>query len=51
MYDWLLKDKQGEAQAPDRQDQDVWTWTVIGLVAVGTLLVVWLPVLVTAAFS
>ncbi len=51
MYDWLLKDKDSKAHERDGQYQDVWAWTVIGLVACGTLLVVWLPLVLTAVFS
>ena len=52
MYEWLQRsgraDDPGEHQ---RQDQDVWAWTVIGLVAAGTMLIVWVPLLIAALHS
>ncbi len=47
MYEWMLK-KDGEAGLKGQKDQDVKAWLLIGAVFVGTLLVVWLPVVIAA---
>lgn len=47
MHQWIVKETR-DGRLAGRQHQDVWTWTVIGIVAVLTLLVVWVPLLIAA---
>jgi hypothetical protein len=48
MYQWLLKDPCNQERNRQRQAQDTWAWTVIGLIFLGTLAVVWVPLLIAA---
>lgn len=48
MYEWLLKDRDTEQRKRRRDERDTWAWTLIGVVALGTLAVVWLPILLAA---
>ena len=47
MYEWMFK-KDREERLKVQKDQDVKAWLLIGAVFVGTLLVVWLPVVIAA---
>ena len=47
MYEWMFK-KDREERLKGQKDQDVKAWLLIGAVFVGTLLVVWLPVVIAA---
>jgi hypothetical protein len=46
MYEWMFKKDREERKV--QKDQDVKAWLLIGAVFVGTLLVVWLPVVIAA---
>lgn len=48
MYEWLLKDRTSQDHKRERDTRDVWAWTVIGLIFLGTLAIVWLPLLIAA---
>jgi hypothetical protein len=43
MYEWMFKKEE-----KDQRDQDLKAWLLIGAIFVGTLLVVWLPVVLAA---
>jgi hypothetical protein len=47
MYEWKFKNDR-EKRLKVQKDQDVKAWLLIGAVFVGTLLVVWLPVVIAA---
>jgi hypothetical protein len=47
MYEWMFK-KDREERLKIQKDQDVKAWLLIGAVFMGTLLVVWLPVVIAA---
>jgi hypothetical protein len=47
MYEWMFKNDR-EKRLKVQKDQDVKAWLLIGAVFVGTLLVVWLPVVIAA---
>jgi hypothetical protein len=46
MYEWLLKDRASRERNRERDSRDLWAWTVIGLIFIGTLVIVWLPLLI-----
>jgi hypothetical protein len=46
-YEWMFKNDR-EKRLKVQKDQDVKAWLLIGAVFVGTLLVVWLPVVIAA---
>jgi hypothetical protein len=48
MYEWLLKDRDGEERNRRRDERDTWAWTLMGVVAFGTIVVVWFPILFAA---
>jgi hypothetical protein len=48
MYEWLLKDRGSQERNRTRDARDMWAWTVIGLIFLGTLAIVWLPLLIAA---
>jgi hypothetical protein len=48
MYDWLLKNRDGQERNRQRDARDLWAWAVIGLIFFGTLAIVWLPLLIAA---
>ena len=48
MYDRLLKDRASQQRKRQRDARDTWAWTVIGLIFLGTLAIVWVPLLIAA---
>ena len=48
MYNWLLKDRASQESNRQRDARDTWAWTVIGLIFLGMLATVWLPLLIAA---
>jgi hypothetical protein len=48
MYEWFLKDRDAEERNRRLGERDTWAWTLIGIVAFGTIVVVWLPILLAA---
>jgi hypothetical protein len=48
MYEWLLKDRDSQERTRQRDARDTWAWTLIGLIVLGTLAIVWLPLLIAA---
>ena len=48
MYEWMFKKEERDERLKDQRDQDLKAWLLIGAIFVGTLLVVWLPVVIAA---
>jgi hypothetical protein len=48
MYEWMFKKEERDDRLKDQRDQDLKAWLLIGAIFVGTLLVVWLPVVIAA---
>ena len=48
MYEWFLKDRNAAEGDHRRDERDTWAWTLISVVAVGTIVVVWLPIVLAA---
>jgi hypothetical protein len=48
MYEWFLKDRDADERNRRRDERDTFAWTLIGAVAFGTIVVVWLPILLAA---
>jgi hypothetical protein len=48
MYEWLLKDRDTEERIRRRDERDTWAWALIGVIGFGTIVVVWLPILLAA---
>jgi hypothetical protein len=47
MYEWMFK-KDRDERLKAQKDRDVKAWLLIGAIFVGTLLAVWLPLLIAA---
>ena len=48
MYEWMLRKEERDARFKEQEDQDIKAWLLIGVVFVGTFLVVWLPLIISA---
>lgn len=48
MYQWMLTKRQRDAHHARQSGQDVRAWLLIGAIALGTLLIVWVPLIISA---
>jgi hypothetical protein len=48
MHQWMVTKRQRDAHHAGQSGQDVRAWLLIGAIALGTLLVVWVPLIIGA---
>jgi hypothetical protein len=48
MYQWMVSKRQRDVHHAGQSGQDVRAWLLIGAIALGTLLVVWVPLIISA---
>ena len=48
MYQWMVTKRQRDDHHARQSGQDVRAWLLIGAIALGTLLVVWVPLIIGA---
>jgi hypothetical protein len=48
MYEWMFRKDEADARLKEQKNQDMRAWLLIGVVFVGTFVVVWLPIIVGA---